>query len=800
MRRRILEFMPRLRHPGYFFLVTAVLWLAVGANLVVFTAVNALWLKPLPFREVDRLITFPRFFVVDFEGPWRQPFGDAVAGQVIPSPELLPKVEFDGVGRDLEALGVTPGYFKLLGVRVAGRDFTPDDDRTGAEPVAVISHRLWSRDLGGRHDVIGSVVASRPVPIRVIGVAPVGFEGARRGERADIWIPVSLARRAARAEVDWSGVPMMIFARLPNGQSAAQIERYLQDTMDERLKPLLSIVPLRDVFGMPESPTRVVREGKAAGIVAGLALLVLAGGCSTVAGLMLVHYERRRTELALRAALGASPTQLLRLLGSELLPVITIGAVGALLLAMGGLALLPRLTLPGGVDLGRLSLSIDWRVVLAAIFLTVVTVLLAACLPILRATRNRVASDLFAAPTSTATTTSHRLRQSLLSLMVCAAIVVLVTAGLFVQAVFHGFAGAPGFASQETLFVRAQTASPWVDNGPDVSRMAAERSIRILSLLRSLPEVDEVAYGPSPIHWEEREFPFRTTVIEVNRRRHELVLGRLNGDPNILSALGVPLVAGRQLTASDRYARPVPAIVTASVAELLWPGQNPLGQVMGTSWRGGSHVVVGVSSNFAFGSLSRPVAGVVLTPARDMGFYGLEPRFILRTQHPEAIRDTVRRTILSAMPEVTWVRVATGRELLERDLGRQRLGAWFFSGFGLVALLLAIGGVFGLVAYLAESRRREFGIRVAMGAGSSDIVRHALAAALKPVSAGVAAGLIVAAWLSRYFAALLVGVSALAPWTYLWVTGIMLGCSVVAATIAAWRLTRITTADALRST
>jgi ABC-type antimicrobial peptide transport system permease subunit len=191
--------------------------------------------------------------------------------------------------------------------------------------------------------------------------------------------------------------------------------------------------------------------------------------------------------------------------------------------------------------------------------------------------------------------------------------------------------------------------------------------------------------------------------------------------------------------------------------------------------------------------LAEPGDGVVVTaqPILD----GTTSFFVLRTEQPTMVAGSIRRTIKGQV-----VNVATGREVVARDIGRQRLGAWFFSGFGLAALLLGVGGTFGLVAYLAESQRREFGVRLALGASMGHLVRRALIAALMPVSAGVAAGLLLAAGVSRLFTSLLAGISALDALTYVAVAVTTLGCAAAAAMAASWRLRRTSPADALRAT
>jgi hypothetical protein len=229
------------------------------------------------------------------------------------------------------------------------------------------------------------------------------------------------------------------------------------------------------------------------------------------------------------------------------------------------------------------------------------------------------------------------------------------------------------------------------------------------------------------------------------------------------------------------------------LAVRLWPDSDALGQIFRlVQLRGGPYQVVGICRNLPFGSLALPGDGVVVIAGTE---YWADTKLVIRTDHPEAVARLVRRTI-----EGAGLRAATGREVIARDIGRQRLGAWVFSGFGLVALILGVGGTFGLVAYVAESRRREFGVRLALGANLPDLVRHGLIAALAPVSVGVAIGLALGGVISQVFEALLAGVSALDAITYLLVAATMLGCATLAGLGAAWRLRRTSPADALRAT
>ena len=294
-------------HSGYVSLASGVLALAVGINLLVFSIVNALWLRPLPVVDPARVVTIVQrgSTVTSLKTARLEVFDGPVAGQVVTSgfnEAFKPRIAFPQVAEPLETLGVTPLYFTVLGVPVRGRVFTDEDERTGAEAVAIISDRLWARAFGRSPDVIGSVVAATPRPLRIIGIAPPGFAGARRGERAELWVPTHVVRDLAPDHRQLDTPSMMVFARLRPGQTAAALEQRYRErlmlTLPEYHHGLpadsATFAPLTDVFGTSDSPTIVIRESGTLAVVSGLSLLVLLGGCATNAALVLTHYERRR--------------------------------------------------------------------------------------------------------------------------------------------------------------------------------------------------------------------------------------------------------------------------------------------------------------------------------------------------------------------------------------------------------------------------------------------------------------------------------------------------------------------------
>ena len=791
--------MPRTlrKHVGYMAMCTFVLAVSTGVNLLVFTVVNALWIRPLPFPQPERVVTLPGLSFGGVDIPALQIFEGGVAGQVVTNDKLpwlrLPRIEIDEAGQHLETLTVTSGYFRVLRLTIRGRDFTDNDERDGAEPVAIISDRLWARAFGRRPEVIGAVVPAKPMPLRIVGITPPDFNGARRGEQADVWIPVGVGHRVAPSD---GSRELMVLARLGPGQTPAMMAQRFEVLLPDGLRLFrTTVVPVTEVFGTPESSGHVIRERDALLFAFGLAVLVLLGGCATIAVLVLMHYERRRAELALKMSLGAGRRRLVLQLARELSFVAATGTAGGLVVAGLGVRIASTFSLPHGVDIGRLDLSIDWRVCAAAVAAIVFTLVAAATLPIARSTRLHLAGELLTG-SSGSTLASLHTRQALLTFQVCTTVVVLVAAGLFVRAVIHGFSGAAGFDIEQTLFVSVAEEASTKPLG-DVARIRArqaERVARWMPVFNTLPGVGEVAEGAAPLGPDAVRGTPNSVTIKVRDREQQLSIGRLTGSPELLSVLGVPVLAGRSLTAADEKEVPVPAVITQALAERLWPIGGAVGDTFRiVQLRGGPYIVVGICRDLAFGSLTMPTSGVVVTVGRDGS---RNASFVIRTDRPEIVAGMIQRTMQAPGQAV---QVATGKEMVARDIGRQRLGALVFSGFGLASLLLGIGSAFGLVAYLAESRRREFAVRLALGANQVDLLRHAVVAGLGPVSVGVATGLTLGGIISQLFEALLVGIRGLDVITYVVVGMTMLGSATVAGLTAAWRLRRTTPAEALRA-
>jgi predicted permease len=796
-------------HWGYLSLATTVLSLAVGVNMLVLSIVNALWLRPVPVVEPERVVTIlqSRSTVASLDSPFLKVFDGPVAGQVVTTgfnEAFRPRIFFPQIGEPLEALGVSPRYFEVLGVPVRGRGFTPADELDGAEAVAILSDRLWNRAFGRRPDVIGAIVNATPRPLRIIGVAASGFEGARRGDRADLWVPVKVVRDLAPSARQIDRPTMMVFARLGPGQRMSELEQRYRElrTPPDGSQPAAEIAPtfarLTDVFGTSDSPSILIREGRTLAVVSGLALLVLGGGCATIASLALTHYERRRPELAVKASLGASPARLARELAGEASVLWLAGSSGAIVCGLLGARMLPALSLPGGINIGRLDLSADWRLCVLALCGTALTLAVASIGAVWSVMNGRLAGKM-SAGSITVTAAAVRVRRRPLALQVCATTVVLVASGLFVRTVLYSFRVASGIDVDRTVFVSVQEKpleglETSFASGVDPLAAGLARRAQLADVLLRLPSVRDVAGGTPPIGTAAltASTPLPHT-FNIAGREVPALVGVMWGTPNLLSVLGVPLLAGRALDARDASTiNPISAVITRSLAQRLWPTRDALGQVLvSASGYPRRSLIVGIAEDFAFGTLSRPIDGVLVIARGDSDFR--VSNMVLQTDDPRGVAAAVPALLPGRV-----VRVTTGREVIARDIAQQRLGAWAFSGFGLVALVLGIGGVFGLVAYLTHARQREFGIRMVLGATLPRLLQTAVTAALWPAVIGMIAGMLIGAAVSRVFAALLVGINGLDLWTYGSIGLMVLVPALLAALAAAWRLRRLTPAAALR--
>ncbi|HET9369206.1 MAG TPA: ABC transporter permease [Vicinamibacterales bacterium] len=811
------------RSPMFATFVVVALGLGVGANATVFTLVNAIWLEPRAVADPDNVVVVTRHVRsiyadrLDEEALNRfraLPIFEGVAAQVAASSywRLWPRaVDLD---RSTEFLAVTDNYFRVLGLPVHGRDFEPADDVRGAPAVAVISDQLWHSTFGGRAEILGSTFETEREPVTIIGIAPPGFRGARLGELVDVWIPRAVGLRMTSSAhrtgtvLRFRNLPVVVLARLRPGVSAVDAFLAVGAVGPSRYR----LLPLPSVVGGPGRVTTTFGDQRVWPLVGATAGLVLLAGSATLAALVVAQLERRRRELIVRLALGAGRARLVRMVLAEFaLPAIA-GVGLALLVADWTLAASRRLTVFPGVTLDRLDLSLDLKIVGVGLMLGIGTMVVAALVGLRPFARLTASNVVVVNAATTSSRSSVSLRRGLLVLHVAVTVVVLIGGALLVRTITQAVAPGAGFDAAHTLFVsvepsRTEFYDPvtnpryWEDDGP---KRAAYESL--MAGIRALPRVRMVALGEAPIRITGFEGSSANALrLDAGDGARAVVLGWRRAGAGYLEALGVPLLAGQAETpeATDR-------IITRSLARLFWPDGSAVGQYVTELDDPASpfdeterYRVVGVVDDFVQGSLSRPSRSGFITTSDTID--SVVPRvdgisLVVRTRSdPGLLLPEVDAMVQRMFPWANRTSVMTGRQLVEADLGRQRLGASFFVGFGGVSLLLGFGGVFGLVAYLAESRMREFGVRLALGATPAELMRRVAATGLVPVIAGTCVGLVVAALLSSTFAAFTYGVGGLDPKSYVLVTAVMIGGAVAAGLIAALRVRRASPMQALRA-
>lgn len=763
-----------LRSPGFTLAAVLTLALGIGANTMLFSLANAVWLRPpAHVAAPERLVAL---YTSDYSGPayGSSSYPDyldfrretAVFSGVA---AYAPRVAAVGEGAEPERTGVelvSENFFAVLGVRPAlGRGFTAEEGRPGGPAVAVISHDLWRRHFGGAADVVGRQVRLNARPFTVVGVAPEGFHGALRGPAFDAWVPLGAAEGLGMGLdqlEERGGRSLFLLARLAPGVSAEEA----QARMGVVARRLLAEHPgqWRDVSEagrritlLPEAEARVPPQGRemAVGFFAllmGTVGVVLLVCCANVAGLLLARATARAREVGVRLALGATRRRLVGQMLSEAGVLALAGAALGSLAALWAtdLLLAVRTPLPMRV---ALDFRPDGRVLAFTAGVTVLAVALFGLAPSLRASRADVARTLSGETGSVAGAGRRRLplRDLLVVAQVAMSLLLLAGAGLFLRALAGAAAIDPGFRAEGVLLVSVEPR-PGAGREEERARVMAALGERVAAL----PGVEEVSWaasvplGPTasrrgvsvpgyqPGRGEDMEFHFN-------------VVG-----PRYFETMRAPLARGRGITAEDREGAPRVVVVNETFARRFWPGKDPLGQRLSVSGAGGPWLeVVGVARDGKYLSLAEdPLPYLYFAAAQEPWGATLHVR---TGSEPLALVPAVREALREDAPGWMLQDPTTLEETLAGSLLPQRVAAGVFALFGALAVLLAAVGLYGVVAYAVARRTREIGVRVALGARAADVVRLVLRRGAGLALAGIAVGLPAAWALSRLLSGLLVG-------------------------------------------
>jgi putative ABC transport system permease protein len=789
------------KKPGFTLIAVVTLALGVGANTAIFSVVNALLLRPLPYAEAERLVLlaertrdgerngvpYPNF------ADWRTR-AQSFAGMAMSRPRSFNLMGVDNPRR-LSGRMVNWNFFSLLGAQPQlGRLFTESDDRYGASRTVVLGHGFWQRHFGGAADVIGKAVSLTGETYTVVGVTPPGFE---YFEAADVYVPIGLFLEPNSGMTDrgtsFGGAYAVarlkpgVTLKQANSEMAALARQLAQEypkvnegksAMAERLQDVMSESVRRSLW-----------------VLLGAVGFILLIACINVANLMLAHAAERQKELAVRLALGAGRRRIVRQLLSESLLLAGLGAAGGLLLGRWMLYGLLTLAPPEIPQLSRVGL--DSAMLFFTLGVAALTSLLFGLLPALRASKIDLQTALKDGGRLTTGAAREGMRKALLIAEVSLSLVLLAGAGLLLRSMYNLLRVDLGFDAGNLLTMRFELSDK--KSGPQTWRVFYDEC---LARVRAVPGVRSAALSQSlPIegaYWSS----FFTAADKPTPSRADLPSSDyLRVSENYFETMGIRLLRGRWFGAADTPESAPVAVINETLARRIWPNEDPIGKRVKQGfpeYNGLWREVVGVVNDVKMDGVDRGASMQTYllfsqTPGSALGL-------IVRTQgNPLAVVAPIERAIHTVDKDLPVYSVWTMDQLLGNSLAQRRLTLVLLSSFAALALLLAAVGVYGVIAYTVRQRTRELGIRLALGAQAGDVLRLILRQGLKLTLIGVALGLTAALALTRWMESLLFGVRPADPLTFGVIALVLLLVAICACWIPARRATRVDPLIALRS-
>jgi putative ABC transport system permease protein len=776
------------RRPAPSLVAVLTLTLGIGVSTSMFSVLYGVMLKPLPYREPDRIVRLFSVGAIGGRSPWsganyvdfadRATAYEAIAGYDVSSlalrEEPFPSMVTGAV--------VTPGFFQVFGVTPqAGRVFSPEADPPGGERAVVLSDALWKSRFGGEPDVVGQRLEMNGVSTLVVGIMPAGFDfpdGAQFWTVSRSRVPDHSGTDPADPAFDRQDRYFLAIARLREGTTLTQARRegetviaqlaaeYPADNPGERF----DLVPLQETLVGPVRPMLLALFG-----AVGLLLLI---ACTNVTNLLLARAAGRAREIALRGALGAGRGRIARLVLAESLLLALVGGAGGLLLALWGTDAL--LGLAG--DLPRAAeVTVSLPVLGFALGLALLSGVLFGLAPALWLARGAPAAILReGSGREGAATYRSRLRQGLVSAEIALSLVLLVGSGLMVRTLAILSRVDPGFSQQEVL-----TGQIWLtglESLPEadihVFQEAVLERIRALPGVVSAGAVLSLPIGP----WVSAVSTWSVEGREMEPGS-EPRAGLQAASPDYFETIGIPLHQGRTFTEADRSGSLPVAVVSDVFADRFFPGEDPLGRRIGSGnpleedfeWL----TIVGVVGSTRPEGLDSEPRAEVFQPFAQSSWDWMA--LVVRTTvAPATLEAPLRRAVMEARADQPVMGIRTMAEVLHDSLARRRYSLMMLGLFATLALLLAGVGLYGVMSFLVTQRSREIGIRMAVGAGSAEILRLVAGEGGRMLVVGLAAGVVLAVLLGWFLRALLYGVPPTDPVSFLGAAGVLTPAVMVA--------------------
>jgi putative ABC transport system permease protein len=814
------------QRPGFTLVAVMALALGIGANTAIFSVVNAVLLRPLPFAEPDRLVMV---WKTDQQGDYSQ--------------VSLPYLDFDDLRKQCqicESVGAWNSYtytrfaltgdsqpeqvqyavisasmFSVLGVKpILGRAFLPEEDELGAARVAIIGHGLWQRRWSADANLIGQSVALNGRSHVVVGIMPPGFVFPRFPQDAEVWVPLSGDPFPGRRFSPGTRY-LNVLARLKAGATIAQaqvemdgIARRIEqrDPQFNRGKGLSPTTLHHQVTGHLQRPLFVLLGA------VGFVLLI---ACANVANLLLARASARQKEIAVRLSLGATRWRLVRQLLTEGVMLALLGGAFGLLLAQWSLRLFSIIpynaasyfipyNIPGD------QLTIDWQVLGFTFALSLLAGVIFGLAPALHGSKPDINAALKSAgPLSGAGSSRQRTRSLLVAAEIALSLMLLVGAGLMIKSFLHLQEVDPGFSPERVLTADINLPPAKYPDGQKVTvfhdqvleRLAAVPGVEAAGLISSLPlsgtNADTTVFIEGQPVPEPSDRP----------RTHPRTIS-----PDYFRAMGVRMVEGRAFTEHDHARAPRVAIINETMARRFWPASPAIGKRIALDYEAmkffrdrppeldlaaGMREIVGIVRDVKHEGLETGPQPEMYIPDRQLP--EREMNLVLRASaDPASLAAAMRSAVHAVDPDQPVANIKLMSQLFADSVAKPRFNYLLLTIFATIALLLSATGVYGVMAYAVEQRTREMGIRLALGAQPNDVLRLVIRQGMRSVLAGVALGLAGAFALSRVMASLLFEVRATDPATFIVVAGLLVTVSLLACYVPARRATKVDPVIALR--
>jgi putative ABC transport system permease protein len=793
-----------LRRPGFTAVAVLTLALGVGANTAIFSVVNAVLLRPLAAKDPDRLMTF--WHSAPAKGLEHLDLNDALVAYYRERTRTFQNLAAYETGNFAITGGgepeVVPGgvvtfnYFEVLGREpLYGRTFTPHEDTPGNNHVALLSYALWQRRFGGNPNIVGQSINVDDVPTTVVGIMPADFDFPDPSERANIsghmqlWVPKGLDPQDTNS---WN---LLAVGRLQPGATPADAEKEMSDLFaafatdyGKRVGeggPDFSVttimLPLqRHIVGEVRRPLLILLGA------IGLVLLI---ACANLTNLLLARASARTREIAVRQALGASAARIARQMLTESLLLSLCGSVVGVLVAVWIVTALKSLVSSRIPHVE--TAHIDATVLLFTVAIMLLTGVLCGLAPAWRAARINLQNAMKEGARGSASGSNKRLNNVFVVSQLALSLVLLIGAALFVQSFRNLLAINPGFRAENVLMARLSLPETKYKEKSQVESFFNE----VRAGVSHLPGIEAVELCQVvPFSGDGQGGPF---TVEGFEQQQSKIAWLRSTTPGYFAAMGMPVLKGRAFASSDTEKSLPVAIVDEKLASMYSPDRDLLSKrirIGGGPWL----TIVGVVPNVKNRKLDEDAWPYVYRPYSQ--WVRRETMLVVRSaMNPEALVGQIRQEVAKLDPELPLSDVSSIQQAMNRSLVTIRLTNSLLVGFAATALLLALTGIYGVMSLNVANRRNEFGIRIALGAQATNVLKLILGQGLRLAMIGVALGLLAAVAFTRLLQGLLFGISASDPLTFAVLAAVLVGVALLACWIPARRATKVDPLEALRS-